>query len=116
MASNCKCGKCGIRENKRDCAQPITDEVANELLQMWSEHFPGVVALTMPSTANGVFTLAYGMDGPNMRLNGLISKSPLANFGLFSTEVSNGKYIPSGWGLPHVLMAARAKLVLICMK
>jgi hypothetical protein len=33
------------------------------------------------------------MHGPLLKINGLPSKSPLSNNGLFSTEVRNGKYI-----------------------
>lgn len=49
----------------------------------------------LPSQNNGVCTLLHTM-GPgahNLKINGLESKSPLANAALFSTECSGGKFI-----------------------
>lgn len=49
----------------------------------------------LPSENKGVCTILHGM-GPhahNLKINGLESKSPLANAALFSTECSDNKYL-----------------------
>lgn len=71
----------------------VDDNTAKKLLALWGKYYPGVAAVTMPSTANGVFTMTHGMNMPLMKVNGLKSKSPLANNALFSTEVSGDSYI-----------------------
>jgi len=76
-------------------ARQLTDEDAERILQMWKV-FPGAAILPVigyPSNSGGVVTITHQMPGPMMKINGLTSKSPLANNALYSVEVSGGKYI-----------------------
>lgn len=75
----------------------VTDELANEVLETWKEAFPDSALLPVigvPSTSGGVGVLTYTMgDGNLMRIDNLISKSPLANNALYSFECTKGKFI-----------------------
>jgi hypothetical protein len=61
-------------------APVVNNKVATKLLKLWKNAFlPGVTAITLPSNANGVFTMSHGMNMPELSINGLKSLSPLAN-------------------------------------
>lgn len=78
-------------------AQPITDEKARQIEQLWKLSFPDASIfpiIGLPSNNKGVVTLTHTMgDGKLMTINGLASRSPLANNALYSSEVSNGRYL-----------------------
>lgn len=68
---------------------PLTDKDAKRIQDLWtSDDFPGVTAITLPSAANGVFTMAHGMHMPLLKINHLVSQSPLSNSALLSNEVA----------------------------
>jgi len=71
----------------------MNDKIANKIIALWKKYFPDVTVVTMPSKGDGVLTLVHGSNMPKMKINGLVSRSPLANSSLFSTEISRGKYI-----------------------
>lgn len=82
--------------------QPVmNDMIAMNLIAMWRAAFPDAQALPgigMPSQNNGVLTLTHTMHpdlakAMPMTINGLPSRSPLANNALYSVEVSGGKYL-----------------------
>lgn len=75
----------------------IDDRVARRVEAEWKSAFPDATLLPvigLPSNNNGVLTLTHtDGSGMNMRINGLPSKSPLANNALYSAEVSRGHYL-----------------------
>lgn len=80
----------------------MNDTIAKQVEAVWKQAFKVATMLPVlgvPSTANGVMTLTHGMDTndgmtmPMMSINGLVSKSPLANNALFSAECVDGKYL-----------------------
>lgn len=79
----------------------ITDERALQLEQLWKELFPDALIIPVigyPSIANGVMSLTHTVNTQcfkigDIEINGLVSKSPIMNNALFSTEVSDDKYI-----------------------
>jgi hypothetical protein len=87
----------------------MNDTVAKTVESIWKTAFPSASILPvigMPSTGNGVMTLIHGMDlgdskipMPLLKINGLISKSALANNALYSVECSGG-----GGGNPSVYL------------
>jgi len=75
------------RKEKKECHCLINDEKANQILNLWKCSFPDAVLLLSPSQNNGVGVITHTMgDGRLMRINGLISRSPLANNALYSFE------------------------------
>lgn len=77
--------------------QRLTDEKAKAIERLWQKYFPSAIIfpeIGFPSNANGVMSLTHQMHGtPLMKINGLTSRSPLANNALYTTELSEGKYI-----------------------
>lgn len=75
----------------------MNDQFATLILQTWKQAFPDALifpGIGLPSQSGGVVTITHTMgDGSLMTINGLPSKSPLANNALYSAECSNGKYI-----------------------
>ena len=77
---------------------PVTDELAKQVEVIWKQNFSDASLLPvigLPSNGNGVATLIHTM-GPSMgmTIDGYVSKSPLANAGLYSFECNgNGKFI-----------------------
>lgn len=75
----------------------FNDNDAKILENEWKKYFPDATVLPVigyPSNSKGVITITHSMgDGKLMRINGLISRSPLANNALFSSEISGGKYL-----------------------
>lgn len=73
---------------------PLTDKYADQLVKEWQRFFPDAAVLVYPSKGNGVATITHTMgDGKLLKINGLTSRSPLANNALFTTEISGGKYL-----------------------
>lgn len=81
---------------------PLTDDRALRIVSLWRQAFPDATPLPgigLPSQNNGVLTLTHTMHpelakASPMTIDGLPSRSPLANNALFSTEVSRGgKYL-----------------------
>ena len=74
------------------------DKSCNASLNQFKNIDPNAAILPgigLPSQNNGVCTIIHSM-GPhahNLKINGLESKSPLANAGLFSTECADGKQL-----------------------
>ena len=79
----------------KDCV--VNDKVAKRVEKLWKDAFQSALLLPVigyPSNADGVATLTHQLnDSHPMKLNGLVSKSPLANSALYSFECSDGKYI-----------------------
>jgi hypothetical protein len=76
----------------------LNDNYARVLEAEWKKHFPDASILPVigyPSYKNsGVVTITHTMGNNQlMKINGLASRSPLANNALFSSEISNGKYL-----------------------
>ena len=76
-----------------DCI--VNDEVALAIQAQWKKAFSDASLLPvigLPSNGNGVGTLTHTMgDGHFMRINGLISKSPLSNNALYSFECAESE-------------------------
>jgi len=88
----------GNRMNQRQQPCHVDDDVCRQCENVFKKFdpkatiFPGV---GLPSQNNGVCTIMHGM-GPgakNLKIQGLESKSPLANAALFSTECSSGHFL-----------------------
>lgn len=75
----------------------VTDSLAKQVESIWKTFSPDASLLPvigLPSNANGVATLTHGMSGmPPMKINGLVSRSPLANNALYSFESVDGYYL-----------------------
>jgi hypothetical protein len=79
----------------------LTDKRAKEIQRLWRRVFPDASIFPVvgfPSNANGVMTLTHTANTKcfkmeNMRINGLKSNSPLANNALFSTEITDGRFL-----------------------
>lgn len=93
-------GHCEKRD-RHDCDDHhkcvVDDQVAVHVEKIWKRAFPDSALLPVigfPSNSGGVGTLTHTMgDGMLMKINGLTSRSPLANNALYSFECSKGKYI-----------------------
>lgn len=76
---------------------PLDDNAARQILAVWKQAFPDASILPVigyPSNSGGVVTITHTMgDGHRMSINGLQSKSPLANNALYSAECVNGKFL-----------------------
>lgn len=74
----------------------MNDSVADHVTATWKEAFPDATLLPVigkPSNNHGVMTLTHTMGGRPMTIDGLASRSPLANNALYSCEVTGGKYL-----------------------
>jgi hypothetical protein len=73
----------------------MTDAKCEATLEEFKNLDPDAMILPeigLPSQGNGVCTIMHGMPGaPNLKINGLESKSALANKALFSTECIGNK-------------------------
>lgn len=70
---------------------PITDQRAREVQTIWQQAFPDATLLIPPSVGAGVGLVTHTMgDGRLLRINGLVSRSPLANNALYSFECAEG--------------------------
>ena len=84
---------------KQPCCGPVmTDCLAKEIECIWKQAFCDatiIPCIGMPSTAKCVMTLTHtiGKCAPKIKLNGLISLSPLVNNAFYSAEVSCGKWL-----------------------
>jgi len=94
MCNKCCCDKkdvCG-------CEPVMTDCLAKKIECVWKEVFCDAMILPgigYPSCNHCVMTLTHtlGKCMPKLKINGLTSKSPLANNALYSAEVSCGKWL-----------------------
>lgn len=72
----------------------MSDATCRECERVFKGFDPNATILPgigLPSQNNGVCTITHGMPGAkNLKINGLESKSPLANNALFSTECTGG--------------------------
>lgn len=89
-------------QHNNNCAKPLTDADAKAIEALWKRYFLSAFIFPQvgfPSNSGGVVTLSHTMDPhgqtpmPNLKINGLVSKSPLANNALYSAETSGGKYL-----------------------
>lgn len=75
----------------------INDRLARNVERMWQRAFPSASLLPVigyPSNNNNkVAVLTHMMDKNLMKINGLTSRSPLANNALYSFECSRDKFI-----------------------
>lgn len=76
----------------------MNDAIAEQVVGIWKASFPDATLLPVigyPSNAKGVMTMTHTMGAamPPLTVNGLASRSPLANNALFSSEVTDGKWI-----------------------
>ena len=74
--------------SKEECV--VDDKLAKHVERLWKKYFPDASLLPvigLPSNSGGVATLTHTMgDGHLMSINGLVSKSALANNALYSFE------------------------------
>src|SRR5437660_456839 len=79
------------RTKRHVCPHQLDDKIADKLAKLWAGAFPDAQVLPVigyPSNADGVITITHGGGGmPHMKINGVTSKSPLANNALYSAEV-----------------------------
>ena len=85
-------------ESSEECHKCVVDDkVAKHVEKIWKDSFSDASLLPVigfPSNSGGVATLTHTLgDGMLMSINGLTSKSPLANNALYSFECSRSKYI-----------------------
>ncbi len=75
----------------------VDDNFALEVQGIWQAAFPDAALLPVigyPSNSGGVGTLTHTMGtGMLMSINGLTSKSPLANNALYSFECTDSRYL-----------------------
>jgi hypothetical protein len=77
-------------------AVAMNDGVASLVLDVWRKAFHDAALLPVigyPSKNQGVMTLTHTMGSPPMTIDGLVSRSPLANNALYSCEVSGGTWL-----------------------
>lgn len=85
----------------------ITDERAEEVLALLRV-FPGAAVLIQPSTTGGaaVITHQMALGVPMLRIDGLLSKSPLSNNALYSFEyaqIVNESAVEQGHSHEHLV-------------
>jgi hypothetical protein len=76
--------------------QNVTDVLAQQLVQLWAQAFPGAALLPVfgiPSLTNGTAVLTHTTSKQKLSIDGLMSNSPLANNARYSTECINGHYL-----------------------
>ena len=101
--ANCQCGsnytpRPSPNGNHQDTTNPcqmrttcpLDDNAAQQILAVWKQVFPDTTIL--PSNSSGVVTITHTL-GQRMSINGLQSKSPLANNAWYSVEYVNGKFL-----------------------
>ena len=76
----------------------MNDQIAAQVAAEWKKVFSDASlfpVIGLPSNNKGVMTLTHtmGPHAPPLMINGLASRSPLANNALYSSEVSGGKYL-----------------------
>jgi hypothetical protein len=76
--------KHGSSSNHDDC-EPITDARAQEILSLW-QIFPGAAILVPASASGGAPVITHQMEGPPLKINGLLIKSALGNNALYGFE------------------------------
>jgi len=78
---------------------PLDDRLALLILAEWQKSFPDAMifpTIGFPSKSGGVLTLTHSFgknNMPKLRINGLVSQSPLANNALYSTEITGGQWL-----------------------
>ena len=107
MCNKCKSNKCCDPCNSCDpcdpcnttCCSPSMDDcLAKKIECIWKKTFCDATIIPkigMPSTANCVMTLTHRVDrcAPHLKINGVTSKSILANNAFYSAEVSDCKWV-----------------------
>jgi len=74
----------------------MNDELAHAVERLWRQSFDEAMLIPVigvPSTADGVMTLTHDMGDDLMSINGQPSRSPLANYALYSAECSQNLYL-----------------------
>ncbi len=75
----------------------VNDTVALQVEALWKESYPDATLLPvigLPSNSGGVLALTHTLGtGKLLKINGLPSKSPLANNALYTAECSAGVYL-----------------------
>lgn len=87
----------GELQNLQNAPGHVLDDIeADYLASLFKGLDPKAAVLPVigyPSNANGVVTITHQIAGmPPMRINNLVSNSPLANNALYSAEYSGGYY------------------------
>lgn len=79
------------------CNATITDTQAQEILEIWQTLLPGgnAVLLLLASETEGSPVITHGMLMPQLRINGLLSVSPLSNNALYSWECAEAIAAPN---------------------
>jgi hypothetical protein len=92
------CDKCCV-EKEACCCVPVMDDcLAKKIQCIWKKAFCDATILPvigLPSCSNCVMTLTHSLGKcvPKVKINGLTSKSILANNAFYSAEVSCGKWL-----------------------
>lgn len=94
MCDKCCCEK----KNICGCGPEMTDCLAKQVECLWKEAFCDAMILPVigyPSCNKGVMTLTHnlGKCAPKLKINGLTSKSFLANNAFYSAEVTGDKWL-----------------------
>lgn len=93
------CNKCCFKEECCCCCEPVMNDcLAKQIECIWKQAFCDAIILPCigyPSSGNCVMTLTHtlGNCAQKLKINGLISKSILANNAFYSAEVSCGKWL-----------------------
>lgn len=67
----------------------LSVEETQEVVALWSQHFPNVVVITSPEMGHSTLTITHGFPGvDHMDVNGLHMKSPLFTNALVSFEIA----------------------------
>lgn len=67
----------------------LSAEETQEVVALWSQHFPNVVVITSPEMGHSTLTITHGFPGvDHMDVNGLHMKSPLFTNALASFEIA----------------------------
>lgn len=104
---NCKCADCHCNTkvgqmNQVNSKPLFMDMIAKDVTNLWKSKFPDATLLPvigLPSNNKGVMTMTHTMSQSPlmpmqpMKINGLRALSPLANNALFSSELSDGKWL-----------------------
>lgn len=77
------------------CLKANNDDYARKVEAIWRTLPQGAIVpgIGLPSQGAGVTTITHTMGGPVMKINGLASKSILANNGLYTFEITGGKWL-----------------------
>jgi hypothetical protein len=74
--------------------QAFNDNYAKQVAALFASAFPGTAILPgigLPSQGGGVMTLTHGFNMPMLKIDGLVSKSPLSNNALYSAEIATSQ-------------------------